>query len=188
MYKDITGKKYGKLTAIKHVGFTKLNKYGRRYSIWLCRCDCGNFVERTWDIINRGKSSCGCNQRERLERMTKTNTTHNMSHTRLYRIYKAMIGRCYYPCSDRYNAYGARGITVCDEWKYDRTKFFEWAINNGYEESLTIERINVNGNYEPCNCTWITMKEQYKNKQSNSKISLPDPYNTDHIREAGKED
>ena len=187
MFKDITGRKYGKLTAIKHVGFTPLNKYGKRYSIWLCKCDCGNDVERTWDVLNRGKSSCGCNQKERLEKMAGINTTHNMSHTRLYRIYKGMIGRCYYPCFDRYNAYGGRGITICDEWKTDRTKFFEWALKNGYEEMLTIERIDVNGNYEPSNCTWITMKEQYKNKQSNTKY-IPAPYRADDTTGKVKED
>jgi len=176
MIKDLSGKRFGKLTAIKHVGFTEENKFGFRYAVWLCKCDCGNYVERNTDVLRRGKSSCGCIQKERLERMAKINTTHKMSNTRLYRIYKGMIGRCYYPCTDRYNAYGERGIIVCDEWKRDRTKFFEWALNNGYRENLTIERIDVNGNYEPDNCTWITMKEQYKNKRSNAKKSLPEPY------------
>lgn len=86
-----------------------------------------------------------------------------------------MIGRCYYPCYQRYNAYGGRGIEVCEEWVEDRTKFFEWALNNGYEDNLTIERIDVNGNYCPENCKWIPMHEQYKNKQSNAN-KLPAPY------------
>ena len=174
--KNIIGQKYGRLTVIEQHGFTELNKYGTRYAIWYCRCDCGNYVERTTDVLKRGKSSCGCIQKEVLKNMSKRNTTHGMTHTRLYRIYKGMIGRCYYPCMDRYNAYGGRGITVCDKWKNDRTKFFEWALQNGYKENLTIERKDVNGNYEPSNCTWITMAEQYKNKQSNAKTPLPEPW------------
>lgn len=169
--KNIIGEKYGRLTVIEQRGFTKPNKHGSRHAIWYCRCDCGNYIERTTDVLKRGKSSCGCRQKEILKDMRKRNITHGMTHTRLYRIYKGMIGRCYYPCADRYNAYGGRGITVCDEWKNDRTKFFKWALENGYKENLTIERIDVNGNYEPSNCTWITMAEQYKNKQSNAKLT-----------------
>jgi len=176
MIKDLAGKKYGRLTVIEHHGFTKLNKFSQRHSIWYCKCDCGNYTERTTDVLKRGKSSCGCKQKEILGGMARNNITHNMTHTRLYRIYKGMIGRCYYPSVDRYNAYGGRGISVCDEWKNDRTKFFEWALNNIYDDDLTIERINVNGNYEPSNCTWITMAEQYENKQSNSKQPLPEQY------------
>ena len=171
MVKDLTGQKFGRLTVISQNGFTSPNKYGQRHAIWYCKCDCGNYIERTTDVLKRGKSSCGCREKEVLRDMSRKNTTHNMTHTRLYRIYKGMISRCYYKSSQRYNAYGGRGIKVCDEWKNDRSKFFDWAINNGYKEDLTIERINVNGNYEPSNCCWIPMSEQYKNKQSNSIIT-----------------
>lgn len=173
--KELSGNKYGRLTVIKQVGFTEPNKYNQRYALWLCKCDCGNEIIRSTDVLKRGKSSCGCREKEVLEEMKQKNTTHNMTHTRLYRIYKGMIGRCYYKCFARYNAYGGRGITVCEEWKNDRTKFFDWALNNGYREDLTIERIDVNGNYEPSNCKWIPMSEQYKNKQSNAKPLLQ-PY------------
>ena len=168
--KDYSGIKYGRLTPIKRLG-----KSENGYYIWLCKCDCGNMVERTVDVFTRGKSSCGCRQKEILNEMSCGNVTHRMTHTRLYRIYKGMIGRCYYPCYQRYNAYGGRGIEVCEEWVEDRTKFFEWALNNGYEDNLTIERIDVNGNYCPENCKWIPMHEQYKNKQSNAN-KLPAPY------------
>ena len=173
--KDLSGKKFGRLTVINRSGFTEPNKYGRRYAIWYCKCDCGNYIERTTDVLARGKSSCGCRQKEILKEMSNGNITHNMTNTRLYRIYKGMIGRFYYPCSQRYNAYGGRGITVCDEWRNDRSKFFKWAMENGYSDNLTIERKDVNGNYCPENCEWIPMSEQYKNKQSNSK-PLPQPY------------
>ena len=159
-FKDLSGKKFGRLTVIRQNGFTNPNKYGQRHAIWYCKCDCGNYVERTTDVLKRGKSSCGCRKKEVLISMSRKNTTHNMTHTRLYRIYKGMISRCYYKSSQRYNSYGGRGIVVCDEWKNDRTNFFDWAMNNGYRDDLTIERINVNGKYEPSNCCWIPMSEQ----------------------------
>lgn len=88
-----------------------------------------------------------------------------------------MMSRCYRPKDIHYNAYGKRGITVCEEWKNKPKAFIEWALANGYSDDLTIERINVNGNYDPSNCTWIPMAKQYKNKQSNcNKMPLPEPY------------
>ena len=174
-HKNLSGEKFGRLTVIEQVGYTKPNKHGGRYAIWKCKCDCGNYIERTTDVLKRGKSSCGCRKKEILNKMSNGNITHNMTHTRLYRIYKGMIGRCFYPKNQRYNAYGGRGITVCDEWKNNREKFFEWALANGYSDELTIERVDVNGNYCPENCCWIPMKEQYKNKQSNAR-KLPAPY------------
>lgn len=172
--KNMIGHKFGRLTVIEQRGFTNPNKYGQRHSVWYCRCDCGNYVERTTDVLKRGKSSCGCRQKEVLKEMSEKNKTHNMTKSRLYRIYKGMYSRCYYKSSQRYNVYGGRGITMCDEWKNDKTKFFEWAMESGYKEELTIERVDVNGNYCPENCTWIPMKEQYKNKQSNAgKLQKP---------------
>ena len=79
-----------------------------------------------------------------------------------------MMSRCYREKDIHYNAYGKRGITVCEEWKNNKQAFIDWALSHGYFDDLTIERIDVNGNYEPSNCTWIPMKEQYKNKQSNT--------------------
>lgn len=173
--KDIVGQKFGRLTVVEHIGFTEPNRHGYKRAIWKCRCDCGNYINRTTDVLKRGKSSCGCRQKEVLSYMTQGNVTHNMTYTRLYRIFKGMYARCYYPSTQRYNAYGGRGITICDEWKNDKSKFFEWALQNGYDDTLTIERIDVNGNYCPENCKWIPKSEQYKNKQSNAK-KLPQPY------------
>jgi hypothetical protein len=109
--------------------------------------------------------------------MAKANVTHGMTGSRLYGCYKSMMSRCYRPKDIHYNAYGKRGITVCGEWKNNPKAFIGWALANGYSDDLTIERINVNGDYEPSNCTWIPMSEQYKNKQSNcNKMHLPEPY------------
>lgn len=176
-YKDISNQKHGLLTPRKMIGYTKMNKYGGRYAIWLCDCECGGVIVRSSDVITRGKSSCGCVQKENLKQMSQRNITHGMTGTRLYRIFKGMHDRCYYEKSDHYNAYGSRGIKICDEWLKDKRKFIEWALNNGYREDLTIERIDVNGDYCPENCCWIPLKDQYKNKQSNhNKMPLPLPY------------
>lgn len=91
---------------------------------------------------------------------------HGMSKTRLYRIWAAMKSRCYNPQKDHYSEYGGRGIEVCDEWRLDFVSFMNWAIQNGYSEQLTLDRIDVNGNYCPENCRWITIREQNYNKRT----------------------
>ena len=164
--KDYTGKKYGMLTPIR-----RLEKSKNGYYIWLCKCDCGNEVERTVDVFTRGLSSCGCKQNKNIINMNKKNTTHNMSKTRLYGIYKNMLSRCYREKDIHYSAYGARGITICEEWLNDRSKFFEWALSNGYSDNLTIERIDNDKGYYPDNCAWVTKEMQYKNKRQNIMIT-----------------
>ena len=170
---DITGERFGRLVAIRRAGKDKRNN-----ALWLCRCDCGNEVIRaTSDLRKRSNHSCGCRATEHLADMSKKNVTHGMSGTRLYGCYKGMMSRCYREKDIHYNAYGRRGITVCAEWKNNPDAFIDWALTHGYSDDLTIERIDVNGNYEPSNCTWIPMSEQYKNKQSNSgKMPVPEPY------------
>lgn len=171
--KDITGQKFGKLTAIKRVGT------GRNYNaLWLCKCDCGGEAIRTVsDLHKRSNHSCGCLGKQHLKQMSKNNITHGMSGSRLIGCYRAMMNRCYRAKDIHYNAYGKRGIVVCDEWKNDSKSFVDWALSHGYSDDLTIERVDVNGNYEPSNCTWIPMSEQYKNKQSNCKNGpMPEPW------------
>ena len=87
-----------------------------------------------------------------------------MTDSRIYRIWHNMKNRCFYPGDKHFNDYGGRGITVCDEWKNDFKSFHDWSMNNGYSDELTIDRIDNDGNYEPSNCRWITMKEQCKNR------------------------
>lgn len=169
--KNIVGQKFGRLTVIEQHGFSKPNKHGKRHAIWYCKCDCGNFIERTTDVLKRGKSSCGCIQKENLENMAKKNTTHGMANTRLYGIYKGMMNRCYNENDIHFPAYGARGIAICQEWLNDRPKFFEWAFQNGYEENLTIERKDNNKGYCPENCCWIPKEFQPKNKRQNIMIT-----------------
>lgn len=94
---------------------------------------------------------------------------HGLSGTRLHRIWHSMYCRCYYPSTNQYKNYGGRGIKVCEEWKHIEgfLNFYNWAVKNGYQENLTLDRIDVNGNYEPTNCRWITYKEQGNNRTNN---------------------
>lgn len=96
---------------------------------------------------------------------------HGLCDTRIYRIWKNMKQRCYNPKNPRYNFYGKIGVKVCDEWKNNFISFYKWSIENGYQDNLTIDRIDVNGNYEPSNCRWITNKEQQFNKHVNHFIT-----------------
>ena len=89
---------------------------------------------------------------------------HGLSHTRIDNIYKSMIARCYNPNNPKYKNYGGRGIKICEEWRKDKKIFFEWAINSGYSQELSIDRKNVNGDYTPNNCRWATYKQQANNK------------------------
>jgi len=86
---------------------------------------------------------------------------------KLHPIWRGMKARCYNPKALKYKHYGARGIEICDEWRNSYQKFYDWAINNGYVEGLTLDRINVNGNYEPTNCRWVTKTIQNRNKRNN---------------------
>lgn len=164
-FKDITGQKFGRLTVIKRVE----NRNSKVY--YLCRCDCGNEkVVNGANIKNGTVRSCGClHDEEATKRILSYNTTHSGSKTRLYRIWRGMKQRCYYPQALNYKNYGGRGISVCDEWRDNFSTFYDWAIANGYNDTLTIDRIDVNGNYEPRNCRWATRTEQSHNK-TNTKL------------------
>lgn len=161
--KDITNKKYGKLTVINREG-THIT--GRsKLALWRCECDCGEeVVVRGASLRNGSTKSCGCAQRANS---SIANSTHGLSKTKIYRSWASMKKRCHNPNDHSYHYYGNRGIRVCEEWYSDFTSFYRWAVQNGYEEDLTLDRINVNGNYEPTNCRWITQKEQSNNTRRN---------------------
>lgn len=161
---DIVGKKFGKL---KVISFSE-KRNGRAY--WNCLCDCGNYciIERSALICGKTKS-CGC---YKIQRAREANITHGQRYTRLYSIYNKMIQRCYNKNNPKYKNYGMRGILICDKWLNNFTEFYNWAINNGYTDKLTIERINVNKGYEPANCKWIPAKEQAKNRTTNIIITI----------------
>jgi hypothetical protein len=97
---------------------------------------------------------------------------HGLSHTRIDNIYRSMIARCYKKTDMNYHNYGERGISICDEWKNDKQSFFRWAFENGYSDDLTLDRIDVNGNYSPENCRWATYLTQANNKRNNRLINI----------------
>lgn len=163
--KNITGKKFGKLTAIKPIGKNKYNQI-----LWLCKCECGNTTITTCSkLLQNITRSCGCFAREQAK---KLNTTHGLSKTRLYKTYSQMKIRCLNPKNPAYKSYGGRGIKICEEWLKDFKVFYSWAMTNGYNDSLSIDRIDVNGNYEPDNCRWVDAKTQCNNRRSNEQIEF----------------
>lgn len=160
-YKDYTGVKKGRLTFIE---FNRIHvqRSGGKVPYWLCRCDCGNEkVIAVKDVIGGKTRSCGCLQREM---MSKKQTMHGETDTPLHSIWQNMKRRCYEKTNAKYGTYGKRGIRVCDDWKDSYISFAEWARANGYKEGLTIERIDVDKDYEPSNCEWIEPSEQSRNK------------------------
>lgn len=155
---DITGNKYGRLTVIKKTGRDKKGN-----ALWLCKCSCGELSIVRSQHLRRGETkSCGCLAKGNARR-------YGESRNRLALIWRAMINRCLSENNPNYKHYGARGIIVCAEW-FDFFAFRDWANSNGYSEELTLERKDVNGNYEPANCKWATMKDQENNRTNNRLI------------------
>ncbi|MBO7671969.1 hypothetical protein J6S88_01020, partial [bacterium] len=134
-------------------------------TIWKCECECGNivFVE-SYSLKNGNTKSCGCLKYD------SRNYTHKHSSERIYKIWLSMKARCFYKTNHAYKWYGAIGIRVCDEWKNDFMSFYNWSMENGYSEHLSIDRIDVNGNYEPNNCRWTTMEVQQNNRRNTTYI------------------
>ncbi|MBV7505644.1 hypothetical protein KW850_10290 [Bacillus sp. sid0103] len=97
---------------------------------------------------------------------------HGLSKTRIHGLWRKVIDRCTNPNASNYHNYGGRGISICHEWRTDFMNFYSWAIDNGYQEGLSLERIDVNGNYEPSNCKWIELREQCRNKRDTKYAEL----------------
>lgn len=162
---NLTGKKFNKLTVVEFS-----HKQGNRI-YWKCLCNCGNEYTTRADSLKSGHAkSCGCHKRESLKNCPR-HIIHGERNSRLYRIWTEIFTRCNNTRNANYKNYGARGITICDEWK-DFQTFYDWAISNGYSDGLTVDRIDNDKGYSPDNCRWATIKEQCNNRRTNRVYEL----------------
>lgn len=166
MIKDLSGQKFGRLTAIKFVDVNHKN----RKAMWICKCDCGNtLLVESSQLTSGNTKSCGCIKKD----LNKTRAVkHGYYNSRLYKIWYDMKRRCYDKRRTEYKYYGGSGIQVCDNWLDNYINFYNWAKNNGYADNLTIERIDYSKNYCPENCKWIPQKDQTQNSRHNHFITF----------------
>lgn len=157
-YLSLIGKRFGRLTIDRITG---LNIHKKRLSE--CTCDCGKEVEVIVRLLLTGVVvSCGCKRSE-----GNFKNIHGMRNTKIYGIWLTMKQRCNNPNTKCYHNYGGKGIKVCDEWESSFESFYEWSIANGYEDDLSIDRINNDKGYSPDNCRWATVIVQANNKRNN---------------------
>ena len=173
---DLTGQRFGMLTVLGVSKDVYIDpKRGSHYKKWDCKCDCGRIISvRTSALTCGGNSrghtrSCGC---ERMQHMLETRIIHGESKTRIYKIWIGIKKRCYNKNCKSYENYGGRGIRVCEEWENDYEAFKKWSLENGYNDLLTVDRVNVDGDYSPENCRWVNHHVQANNTRSNRLITF----------------
>lgn len=167
---DLTGKKFGRLTVIRRIGFINKRTY------YECKCACGKIINVISSNLLKGTSnSCGCYANELTSKRSKT---HGMSKTRLYGIWEGMKQRCYNPNVSAYKYYGNKGIKVCDEWLHNFENFKNWSKENNYNDDLSIDRIDIKGNYSPKNCRWVNKDTQANNTSTNVFLTINGVDNT----------
>lgn len=163
---DRIGERFGRLTIVeeKEPKLYKPRTYAR---IFLCKCDCGNMVVASYTNLKAGNvRSCGCLKKD-CGKGILSNESQNQDKLRLHMIWRSMKNRCSANSGRYYKNYKLRGISVCEEWKKDFNAFYEWAINNGYYPTLSIDRIDGTKGYSPDNCRWATAKMQANNIKTN---------------------
>ena len=149
---DISGQRFGRLRVVKHAWISKDRK-----ACWICICDCGKECIAVGRRLRSGRTkSCGCLRHE-------TTILGIDSSSRIYKIWKGMLYRCYNPNSPDFKYYGNRGINVCPQWHHIEL-FHGWALSHGYAKDLTIDRIDNDGNYAPDNCQWITLAKNSRRR------------------------
>lgn len=162
---NLSGQKFGRWTVI-----SKIDSENKKVSRYLCKCDCGTLRVVIASSLKNGTSkSCGC---LKVETAAKQSFKHGYSRHPLYHVLSDMIDRCYNKNSKEYFRYGARGIKICDEWLNNRESFIDWALANGYRKGLTIDRTDNNGNYEPSNCRFVTVRVNTNNRRNTIKTVL----------------
>jgi hypothetical protein len=175
---DLTGQKFNRLLVVERV---KTNK--SKNSKWLCKCECGEYTTVLACHLKSGHTkSCGC---AKIEAIKKANTKHGLRNTKLHSVWNSMKQRCLNENNIQYIDYGERGITICEEWKNDFELFYNWSISNGYEEGLSIDRINNDKGYYPDNCRWTNELVQANNTRSNHYLTFGSETKT--IAEWGRE-
>lgn len=153
---EMVGKRYGRYIVTGYSGGKKVH----------CRCNCGTEKDVDIGALRRGDTmSCGCYRSDRL-------TTHGLYHTKLHDVWYGMLQRCNYDKHIDHEWYKERGIAVCDEWRNNFKAFYDWAMDNGYKEGLSLDRIDNDRGYSPDNCRFATPKEQANNRSSNLRFEL----------------
>lgn len=172
-FKDLTGKKFGRWT-VQYRTTDYIEANGAKRVRYHCVCDCGNEADVISGSLSKGLSrSCGCLQRDFMK-SGNAKRKHGETGTRLYRIWKGLNNRTHNPNNPKYARYGERGIGVAEEWRGENgfTVFKEWALSNGYDDNLSIDRINNDGDYCPQNCRWVNNKAQANNTSVNRRIEV----------------
>lgn len=170
---DLTGMRFGRLEVISLEDVPKEKRLKMRGTYWRCKCDCGTTKVIQGSRLRSGAiKSCGCYHRELIK--SGFSKTHGLSNTRIYKIHKDINRRCFDKKNKSYSDYGGRGISVCKEWKgvSNVVNFYQWAITHGYSDDLTIDRIDLNGDYSPDNCRWVNGFQQANNKRNNVNITI----------------
>lgn len=172
-YRDSSwnGKRFGRLTII---AFEIADKGTYSETRWIVRCDCGTLKSVSpRKILSGNTQSCGCLRSEQTVDYNKhSKKKHGGRYERLYTVWHNMKQRCYSETCKDYPNWGGRGICVCDEWKNDYANFRDWSLNNGYDPQLSLDRIDVDGNYEPGNCRWADWHTQAKNRTSSLNFEI----------------